>query len=161
MPSIGPLKQLALRLLGGKARTNAARVDAAEYLTKRGPRGEYYAFPKDTNFQGSERNLYEWLRTLVDEGQLKPVREMDVSSVKASDAARAQRGSYLANRAVQFGLPRVDRTYGPEFETLALKLSDDGRRADALAALNGPKYTNDSRSMFLHDLTAVDRPLLS
>lgn len=151
--------QGALSLFGGKAGSFDKGIQATEQLTMRGPHGEYYAFPKEISAQYGVNSptLWAYMRRLIEEGQVNPVLDMNTAEIPYNKVAKAQKAMDLAQRVKDQGLPRKGSFFTPEFDALALKLSPQGTKADAVAALSGPQTTKDP-SMFLHDLAASDVP---
>lgn len=160
---MGPLAkraaQGALNLVGGKTSAYDKGVQAAEQLIVKGPRGEYYTFPKELHQQYplDSGTLWSYLRRLIDEGQVNPVLDMSTGDIPYKQVAKAQKAMDLAQRIKDRGLPRKGSWIDPEFDAVALKLNTPGTKADAVAALSGPQTTGEA-SMYLHDLASSDVP---
>jgi len=156
---LNTIRQGALKLFGGSAGAFDKGVQAADTIVVRGPRGEYYTFPKETakQFGKDSHALNSYLRRMIEEGQISPVLDMNTGEIPYKQVAKAQKAMDLAIKIRDRGLPTKSARNRPEFDAIALQLNAPGTRADAVAAMSGPSTTKDP-SMFLHDLAAADAP---
>jgi hypothetical protein len=121
----------------------------------RGPRGEYYAFPRELPLD--ERGGLQGIRDVVNAGIVKPIERMPLGEVPAGKAQKGQNAARLATSVLR-GLPRQSYV-DPGFDAIALKMHPTGVKADALAALDSPETINEPGVAYLYDLAAaLDAP---